>query len=79
MSKEDNMVDEKEANRVFYAVKGSLIPFEYSQEDVDKMYESYTKRLWGNHEAFNCDEAFELAWANRDIKDYPDFVEGNFV
>jgi hypothetical protein len=43
------------------------------------MYESYTKRLWGNHEAFNCDEAFELAWANRDIKDYPDFVEGNFV
>jgi len=74
------MVDFKEANRVFYAVKGSLIPDEYSQYDIDKMYESYTKRLWGNHEAFNCDDKFEALWAlcYKNPDEYPDFVEGNY-
>jgi hypothetical protein len=75
------MVDFKEANRVFYAVKGSLIPDEYSQYDIDKMYESYTKRLWGNHEAFNCDDKFEALWNEtyNETPEWPDFVESDFT
>jgi hypothetical protein len=74
------MVDFKEANRVFYAVKGHLIPDEYSQYDIDKMYESYTKRLWGNHEASIGDDDFEELWAlcYKNPDEYPDFVEGNY-
>ena len=75
------MVDEKEANRVFFAVKGSLIPYEYSQYDVDEMYKSYVKRIWGNHEAFNCDAQFEEAWAKRpqiSDNDYPEFINGDY-
>jgi hypothetical protein len=74
------MVDFKEANRIFYAVKGHLIPDEYSQYDIDKMYESYTKRLWGNHEASIGDDDFEALWAlcYKNLDEYPDFVEGNY-
>ena len=74
------MVDIKEANRVFFAVKGSLIPKEYTTSDIEGMYESYVKRLWGNHEAFIYDDKFEEAWAKRHTlssKDYPDFINGD--
>jgi len=73
------MLDFKEANRVFYAVKGSLIPKEYSQDDILEMYNSYFKRLWGNHEALIRDDKFEEIWANRHdvLTEYPDFMEGD--
>lgn len=76
-----NMIDIKEANRLFFAVKGSLIPKEYSLADIEAIYESYTKRLWGNHEAFNCDDRFEEAWAKKYPQpdtDYPDFINGDY-
>jgi hypothetical protein len=74
------MLDLKEANRLFYSVKGSLIPDDYTPEDITEMYNSYFKRLWGNHEASTRDEKFEELWANRhtEIEEWPDFVEGNY-
>jgi hypothetical protein len=74
------MLDLKEANRLFYSVKGSLIPDDYTDEDIEMMYNSYFKRLWGNHEASTRDEKFEELWANRntEIEEWPDFVEGNY-
>tara|TARA_B100000780_G_C20959937_1_gene383127 strand:- start:239 stop:478 length:240 start_codon:yes stop_codon:yes gene_type:complete len=55
--------DIKEANFMFWQVKGHLIPSEYSNEDVISMYDSYFKRLWGNNESRdNCRVDFEKAW-----------------
>lgn len=46
-----------------FAVKGHLIPEGYTQSDIDKMVNQYTKRLWGNHERLvNCNDNFEKAW-----------------
>ena len=75
------MINLKEANRIFYAVKGHLIPDEYSQYDIDKMYESYTKRLWGNHEASIGDDDFEALWDRtyNAPPEWPDFVESDFT
>ena len=42
----------KEANRFYWIVKGSLIPQSWSDKDVEGIYYSYMKRIWGNHE--NC-------------------------
>ena len=73
------MVDIKEANRVFFAVKGSLIPDAYTSTDIEDMYKSYVKRLWGNHEAFIHDDRFEEAWANKNTPtEYPDFINGEY-
>tara|TARA_R110001606_G_scaffold388374_1_gene553639 strand:- start:6 stop:260 length:255 start_codon:yes stop_codon:yes gene_type:complete len=79
----NNMLDIKEANRVFFAVKGSLIPDEYTTDDIEAMYYSYVKRLWGNHEASNCDDRFEAEWyakyeAPDADYDYPDFINGDY-
>ena len=77
------MLNIKEANRVFFAVKGGLIPKEYTYYDIKTMYASYIKRLWGNHEAFSRDDLFEKAWAKRHLTsdpedDYPDFINGDY-
>ena len=53
----------KEANKLFYAVKGHLIPDNWSQRDITRMVDSYTHRLWGNNERMpNIEETFEKAW-----------------
>lgn len=53
----------KFANELMFAVKGHLIPEGYTQSDIDKMVNQYTKRLWGNHERLvNCNDNFEKAW-----------------
>lgn len=62
-------VDWKEANRMFFYVKGHLIPDEYTLEDVRSMYDSYFKRLWGNCEVADyCYDEFETLWKERSIK-----------
>ena len=40
----------KEANRFYWLVKGMLIPTSWSDKDVERIYDSYMIRLWGNHE-----------------------------
>jgi len=57
---------QKEANRIYYAVKGQLIPESWSQKDIDKMLKNYTKRLWGNNERLvYVEECFEKAWKQK--------------
>ena len=56
-------LSEKEANRLFYAVKGHMIPVDWSERDVIKMIEQYTVRLWNNNERIpTIEEKFEKAW-----------------
>lgn len=52
----------KEANRLFWIVKGHLIPDAYSQKDVSAILDSYTRRIWGNIEAYIHEEGFDQAW-----------------
>ena len=60
----------RERHRVFFSVKGMLIPKEYSAKDIEDMYYSYMKRTWGNQEIHvNAQEDFDKLWeANK--KDY---------
>ena len=64
----------KEANRFYWIVKGQLIPESWSDKDVERIYNSYMKRIWGNHEAIVHEEGFERAWEDRESmrKDLPD-------
>jgi hypothetical protein len=60
---------EKECNRMFWIVKGHLIPRAWHPEDIVAMYNSYFERMWGNHEACYHEEGFEEAWAKRKEED----------
>ena len=53
----------KEAARLFWSVKGYLMPDDWSDEAVEGMVRSYTKRVWHNHET--NDIGFEEAWAEK--------------
>ena len=57
----------KHANELYWAVKGQLIPLSWSTKDINATYDSYIKRLWGNHEAMtSCHmKGFEKAWEER--------------
>lgn len=61
----------KEANRLFWLVKGHLIPISEPDYIVEGYYESYFKRLW-NDESGCLDEyehGFERAWAEREAEE----------
>jgi len=58
----------KEANRFYWIVKGQLIPDSWSDKDVMSIYDSYIKRIWGNHEAIVHEIGFEEAWLARQTK-----------
>lgn len=55
----------KEANRIFWIVKGHLIPAGWSDKEILSMQDSYVRRMWGNHEAVFREEGFEEAWNKR--------------
>lgn len=56
-------MDIKEANRIYYAIKGQLIPEGWSQKDIDRMTKAYTDRLWRNHERMvYTEDVFEKLW-----------------
>ena len=57
----------KEANRFYWLVKGMLIPESWSDDQVEKTYHSYMKRLWGNNErAVYGMTGFEAAYKKRE-------------
>ena len=57
----------KEANRFYWLVKGMLIPTSWSDKDVERIYDSYMTRLWGNHERVAyASEGFEELYAERE-------------
>lgn len=58
----------KEANRYYWMIKGQLIPESWSEDDIMKTYESYFRRIWGNHEATTHAIGFEAAWAQRQAR-----------
>jgi len=60
-------MDEKEAYRLFWMVKGHLIPAEWASDEkqVQAVADSYIKRLWGNHEASIHLVGFDEAWEQR--------------
>jgi len=59
----------KEANRFYWLVKGQLIPTSWSDTDVEKIYNSYMTRLWGNHErGVYGSKGFETAWKQREAE-----------
>ena len=64
------MIDQyilKEANRFYWIVKGQLIPESWSDDQVVAIYDSYMKRIWGNHENIVHEDGFEEAWAERNM------------
>jgi hypothetical protein len=54
--------DLKEANRLFWIVKGHLIPNSWGETEIQRVYQSYFVRIWGNHEAVYHEDGFEEAW-----------------
>ena len=57
--------ERREANRMYWMVKGMLIPECWSDKDIKGIYESYINRLWGNHENCVHEDGFEQAWNTR--------------
>ena len=56
----------KFCNLLHYAVKGHLINDNYSDDEVERIGESYMKRLWGNHERLTyVSEDFEKLWKEK--------------
>lgn len=60
----------KEANRLFWLVKGHLIPISEPDHIVEGYYESYFKRLWNNESG--CldvyESGFDSAWKQREAE-----------
>ena len=51
------------AHFMHWCVKAHLIRYEWPDQDIVKMYDSYFKRIWGNHEIqVYSKESFEKAW-----------------
>jgi len=55
-------VNDKEAYRLFYMVKGHL---NTDHNTILSCADGYFKRLWGNHEACYHEEGFEEAYQKR--------------
>lgn len=56
----------KEANRLNWMVKGQLIDKSEPDSVVEYLYDSYFKRLWGNHERSQyAEEGFNEAYEYR--------------
>ena len=60
----------KEANRMFWLVKGHLIPRSETDETVEGYYESNFKRLWNNESQCldNYELGFEQAYKAREAE-----------
>jgi hypothetical protein len=59
----------KQANRYYWIVKGHLIPTSWPDKEVVHIYDSYMKRIWGNHENCVHEDGFELAYNNQYLSD----------
>ena len=58
--------DLKEANRLYWIVKGMLIPQTWDEKSIASILRSYTEREWHNHEATSVhEEGFAQAWKDR--------------
>lgn len=61
----------KEANRLNWLVKGQLINIDESDKVVERIYDSYMTRLWGNTERNEYGlTGFETAYKKREAEAY---------
>lgn len=60
----------KEANRLNWMIKGQLIDKSESDTTIEKLYDSYFKRLWGNNESYIHEDGFEQAYKIRQEEVY---------
>ena len=59
----------KEANRLNWLIKGKLIDRSWSDQEVERTYDSYFKRLWGNNERMEYGAVgFEAAYKAREAE-----------
>ncbi len=66
----------KEANRLNWLIKGKLIDRTWSDESVEKTYDSYFKRLWGNNERMEYGSVgFEAAYKAREAEILSEEIE----
>ena len=65
----------KEANRLNWIIKGKLIDRSWSDEEVEKTYDSYFKRLWGNNESYVHERGFEQAWKQREAEIFNEDIQ----
>lgn len=57
----------KEANRLNWLIKGQLIDISESDDTIERLYDSYFKRLWGNIERSEYGAiGFEAAYKARE-------------
>ena len=56
----------KEANRYYWMIKGKLIDSSWSDLEVEKIHDSYFKRLWCNNENYIHEVGFEAAYKARE-------------
>lgn len=59
----------KEANRLNWIIKGKLIDASWSDDDVERTYDSYFKRLWNNNENYIHEDGFQQAWDDREAEE----------
>jgi hypothetical protein len=59
------MQTHKELNRVFWLIKGQLIPESWTKEVQLEMYDEYFKRLWCDNEQYQWELGFEEAYNKR--------------
>jgi hypothetical protein len=55
----------KEANRLFWIIKGRLIPEQWDEKAVLSVYNSYFDRVWVNTESYYREDGFEEAWCKK--------------
>jgi len=65
----------KEANRFNWIIKGQLINKSESDATIEKLYDSYFKRIWGNHENCVHEHGFEEAYTVRLNEMYEEELE----
>ena len=59
------LAEKKEANKLFWMVKGQLIPDDWSDAQIEQTRTAYFGRLWGNNESCYREDGFETAWNNK--------------
>jgi len=57
--------EHKEANRLFWIIKGHLIPLHWDEKSIRSIYNSYFERVWINTESYYREDGFDEAWNNR--------------
>ena len=56
-------------------IKGKLIDRSWSDDAVEKTYNSYFKRLWNNNENYIHESGFEQAWKAREAEIFKEDIK----